>query len=176
MIRRLADGAPPAALAQRLAEAEQLVDQTIISVQRIAVELRPSALDALGLPAALRDEARRFEARAGVQTQVDVQPHDPPKPAVATTLFRIFQELLTNVARHAHASRVQIALSDDADSWVLKVEDDGVGLPGDLLSPGSSLGLLGMTERAESLGGSFQIESAPAGGAVGLVSIPKHRR
>jgi two-component system sensor histidine kinase UhpB len=172
-MRKADAGAAVSEVVTKLAEADALVDQTILTVQRIAIELRPSALDALGLQAALRDEARRFEARAGVQTMVDVQPHDPPTPAVATVLFRILQELLTNVARHACAQQVQIALSDDPDRWMLEVRDDGIGLPDDLLNRNSSLGLLGMTERAESLRGTFRLESAPGGGAIGRVSIPK---
>lgn len=175
LMRRAVAGADAAALTPKLAEADALVDQTVQTVQRIAVELRPSALDALGLSSALRDEARRFETRSGVQTVVHVQPHEVPKPAVATALFRIFQELLTNVARHACAKRVQIGLSDDADHWILEVQDDGVGLPGDLLTRSGLLGLLGMTERAESLGGSFRLESLPGGGAVGCVTVPKMR-
>jgi two-component system sensor histidine kinase UhpB len=175
LMRRHGAGADAAALTAKLAEADVLVDQTIQTVQRIAVELRPSALDALGLPSALRDEARRFEARAGVQTEVHVQPVDVPMPAVATALFRIFQELLTNVARHAFAKRVQITFSDDVDNWILKVQDDGVGLPHDLLARSGSLGLLGMLERAESHGGSFSLESLPGGGTFGCVTIPKLR-
>jgi two-component system sensor histidine kinase UhpB len=175
LIRRASSIADAAALSAKLAEADAFLDQTIQTVQRIAVELRPSALDALGLPSALRDEARRFEVRAGVQTVVHVQPLDGPEPAVATALFRIFQELLTNVARHAQAKRVHIALSDDGDNWILEVQDDGMGLPDDLLARSGSLGLLGMTERAESLGGSFRLDSLPGGGALGCVTIPKLR-
>jgi two-component system sensor histidine kinase UhpB len=175
LMRRAGALAGATAMSAKLAQADALVDQTIQTVQRIAVELRPSALDALGLPSALRDEARRFEARAGVQAVVQVQSHIAPKPAVATALFRIFQELLTNVARHARARRVQIALSDDGANWTLEVRDDGVGLPDDLPTRGASLGLLGMTERAESLGGSFQLESVPGGGALGCVTVPKFR-
>lgn len=175
LMRKAEGGTPTPALMPKLSAADAMIDQTIQTVQRIAVELRPSALDALGLPAALRDEARRFEARTGVQTEVQVTLHDALTPAAATGMFRIFQELLTNVARHAQASRLDITLVDDEHSWIMSVRDDGVGLPTDLGAGIGSLGLLGMTERAESLGGSFRLEALPQGGVLGSASIPKVR-
>jgi two-component system sensor histidine kinase UhpB len=178
MTRRLAAGAPPAALAQRLAETEVLVDQTIETVQRIAVELRPSALDALGLPAAIRDEARRFEARTGVRCVVQVEQAEAgPEvaPTVATALFRILQELLTNVARHAEASTLCISLGHEQGLCVLQVSDDGVGIgaQGEGASQaGGSLGLLGMAERAAAVGGTLSLARHPAGGTVATVKVP----
>jgi len=172
MIRKLASGGTPDDLAPKLAEAEDLVDQTVASVQRIAVELRPSALDTLGLPAAIRDEARRFEARTGVVTAVETGISSLPEPAVATALFRILQELLTNIARHAQASSLNIALSDEQGAWILRVRDDGVGIPVETARRATSLGLLGMTERAEAIGGAFRVEPHPDGGTLATVRVP----
>ena len=172
MTRRLAAGAAPADLAPKLAEAEALIDQTVATVQRIAVELRPSALDTLGLPAAIRDEARRFEARTGIAAALQADLSSLPDAAVATALFRILQELLTNIARHAQASALSITLADDGDAWILQVRDDGVGIPVETARRATSLGLLGMTERAEALGGAFRIERCPQGGTLATVRVP----
>jgi PAS domain S-box-containing protein len=172
MRRRVAAGAAAQDLSAKLAETETLVDQTVESVQKIAVELRPSVLDALGLPAAIRDEARRFEARTGVAASVETRTSELPGPAVATALFRILQELLTNIARHAGASSLRITLEDDEGAWVLSVRDDGVGIPADMANSATSLGLLGMIERADAIGGTFRIERAPQGGTLATVSVP----
>ena len=173
-------------VAEKLAEAERLIDSTVITVQRIALELRPSALDALGLPAAIRDEARRFERRTGIATRFEVSDEVQPATDVATAFFRIFQELLTNVARHAGASSVHISLAGGPVAWVLVVADNGVGMPGDefqrVLSLGSgaagerrvrSLGLLGIMERAESLGGTVSVSGGAGEGTMVTVRIPR---
>ncbi len=168
-IGRRVEGPP---LQQRLREAEGLLDETVRAVQRIAVELRPSALDSLGLPAALRDEVRRFADRAGIAAEVEVPPSGSPAPEVGTALFRILQELLTNVARHSGAERVRVALAEANGGWTLDVTDDGVGLS-TVHAPGRvPLGLLGMRERAAALGGSVRLTAGPAGGVRAYVHIP----
>jgi two-component system sensor histidine kinase UhpB len=171
--RRLSPDTIPteAPIATRLTEAERLVDSTLETIQQIALELRPSALDALGLPSAIRDEARRFERRFGVSVDVQIHVSSRPDPEIATALFRILQELLTNIARHAHASSVNILLEDTSEMWILSVEDDGVGLQGNEARP-SSLGLLGMKERAEALRGTVKLEGRQPG-TIALVRIPK---
>jgi two-component system, NarL family, sensor histidine kinase UhpB len=136
----------------RLAEAGELVDSAMKTVQNIALELRPSVLDSLGLPAALRDESRRFEERAGVSAVVRADDASFLNPTVSTQLFRIFQELLANVTRHAKASTVRVDFHGRGGEWVLRVEDDGVGFHCDEWTLRSSLGLLGMKERAELVG------------------------
>jgi two-component system, NarL family, sensor histidine kinase UhpB len=148
--RMTADTINVAMLRARLAEADSLTDQTITTVQRIALELRPSALDSLGLQAALRDEARRFESRSGVRILVEISSQTPTSKLVATALFRILQELLTNVVRHAKASSVSILLREDGGCRILQVVDDGIGMAADPWEGAASLGLLGMRERAES--------------------------
>lgn len=173
--RRLAPDVTPAAaaIAAKLTDAAGLIDVTIETVQRIAVELRPSALDVLGLSAAIRDEARRFERRAGIATEVRVDDASRPDPAAATALFRILQELCTNVARHARASSVRIDLNAEPEVWVLRVEDDGVGLKLGDEERTSSLGLLGIRERAQSLGGVVSFEGGDRGGTRATVRIPR---
>jgi two-component system sensor histidine kinase UhpB len=173
LARRVASGHEPAALLDRLAQAEALVDDTIGTVQKLALDLRPSALDALGLPAALRDEARRFGQRSGLQVQVDVSAASAPRGAAATAFFRILQELLSNVARHAQATEVQVGFRAEEGVWVLEVCDNGVGFGDDCVDQPTSLGLLGMTERAEGLGGSFTIGRHVGGGTCGVVVLPQ---
>jgi two-component system, NarL family, sensor histidine kinase UhpB len=176
MDRRLAaEQIDVAALRSRLAEADSLTDQTIATVQRIALELRPSALDSLGLQAALRDEARRFETRSGVRTRVEIEGKSPTRQPVATALFRILQELLTNVVRHAKATSVSILLREEGHCRILQVVDDGVGMAADPWEGTASLGLLGMRERAEALGGSFEIEPQSTGGTVATVRMPENQ-
>lgn len=164
---------PPDAseVAVKLEEAVSLVDLTHRTVHQIAVELRPSVLDTLGLASAIRDEARRFEQRTGVIHEVSVSVRTEAQDPVATALFRILQELLTNVARHAKAKEVRIGLDERNGRWELVVRDDGVGISQPDPSR-QSLGLLGITERAELLGGRFVIARGPSGGTIGRVSIP----
>ncbi len=178
MARRLAAGAAPGTLQERLAQTELLLAETIGTVQRIAVELRPSALDALGLPAAIRDEARRFEARSGIQTRLDLDRAQHVAPSVATALFRILQELLTNVARHAQASTLDISLAPEDGAQVLQVRDDGVGIQGPMCADDglqsiyAHLGVLGMAERAQAVGGRLSLNPHPMGGTVATVRVP----
>ncbi|MFT3912510.1 MAG: GAF domain-containing sensor histidine kinase [Anaeromyxobacteraceae bacterium] len=170
--RKLADLPPDAAagaLLDRTLEATELVDQAVSSVRRIAAELRPLALDQLGLPAALRQEGRRFEERTGIATAVDAPdlPGELPT-AVATALYRIAQEALTNVARHARAGAVRVALAVEGGRARLEIRDDGCGLPGPG-ARGRGMGLLGMRERAERLGGEVSVEAAAKGTRVTAV-------
>lgn len=171
--RRLStEGATDAVLA-RLAETDALADSTLATVQQIAIELRPSALDTLGLSAALHDEARRYTRRSGIQTSVEVTASDAPPTETATALFRIFQELLTNVARHAHATHVRVALDADDAQWTLAVTDDGVGLSGPETYGVDSLGLLGIRERAHALGGTFELSGRAGAGTTARVQLPR---
>lgn len=182
MARRLAAGAAPDSLQERLAQTEQLLAETIGTVQRIAVELRPSALDALGLPAAIQDEARRFEARSGIQTLLDLERAEQAEPNVATALFRILQELLANVARHAQASSLHISLATEEEEQVLEVRDNGIGIRApnrvddSAPSPYTHLGLLGMAERAQAVGGRLSLSPHPLGGTVATVRVPLAQR
>lgn len=157
----------------KIGEMEALADHTIEVVQRIAIELRPSVLDSLGLAEAIRDEARRFAARSGVGMTVNVAADFENPPAlVATACFRILQELLTNVARHAEAGAVVIDLAMEDGVARLVVRDDGKGFPPEVLSARSSLGMLGMAERAADLGGKIQFDSGPGIGTMATLHIP----
>jgi signal transduction histidine kinase len=151
----------------------KLLDQTIQSVRRIGTELRPGILDDLGLVAALEWAAEEFQTRTGTRCQSSLPNEDIPlDPERATALFRIFQETLTNVARHANATRVDARLAKDNGSLVLEIRDNGKGISDQQLAGGASLGILGMRERVRLLGGTLTISSSPEGGTTVRVQIP----
>ena len=152
------------------------VDETIQSVRRISTELRPAILDAAGLVAAVEWAAEEFEARSGTQCRFELPSGDVViDPECATALFRIFQETLTNVARHADATRVQVRLAQGDNATVLDVRDNGKGVSEEQLSAGSSLGVLGMRERARLLGGELSISGEAGKGTTVTVRIPRGR-
>lgn len=157
----------------KVVEATELVDATIASVQRISVELRPGVLDNLGLSVALQQEAQRFSERTGIPCTTHCCEEIPVLPRdVATSTFRIFQEALTNVARHAEASSVQAECAIEGDRLILSVKDDGKGIDPSQLDDPKSLGLLGMRERATLLGGEVAFERGADRGTVVRVTIP----
>ena len=151
------------------------IDQTIASVRRIAAELRPLVLDDLGFAAAAGWYVDQFSARTGLPIDLVLPAEDPPRgEAVATALFRILQESLTNVARHAGATRVEVKLVLGEDEWALTIRDDGLGFEHD---PGRSrdMGLVGMRERTQMLGGHFSVTTAPGQGTLIEAIIPVQR-
>jgi PAS domain S-box-containing protein len=151
----------------------KLLDETIQSVQRISTELRPGILDDLGLAAAVEWAAEDFQARTGTKCRISMSDEDITTDRErATALFRIFQETLTNAARHAKATEVSVRLAKENDNLTLEVHDNGVGIREDKLSTGKSLGILGMRERARLLGGEFTIQGVPGGGTTVRVRIP----
>lgn len=157
----------------KFVEVKQLTDTMIQSVQEISSEMRPSVLDNLGLCAAIRFEARRFRKRTGITCGVEVPNTDfVLGPERVTGIFRIYQEILTNVARHASATHVGIHLLLTDSELELEVQDNGCGITLDQLANPSSLGLLGMHERADQLGGRVVIRSKPGTGTSVTVEIP----
>ena len=161
-------------LLDKLVAATELADATIITVQRIASELRPGVLDRLGLLLALHYEANQFERRSGLRCKLTLPQEElAVPPEAATAFFRIFQETLTNVARHAAAKSVEGAFRADPDQWVLVVQDDGQGIAEAEVTDPRSLGLLGMQERARLLGGTVTFRPAATGGTVVEVCLPR---
>jgi PAS domain S-box-containing protein len=160
------------AIADRVVAASELGRTMVGAVQRLAQGLRPIALEHLGLEGALRAELRRFEARTGLALDGTLRLDAEPSKAVATALYRIAQEALTNVARHAEAERVEVHLETRGEDIVLRVVDDGRGLQG--REPGASrLGLLGMQERARALGGEVTITPAKDRGTLVTARVPR---
>lgn len=160
---------------ERFEEAARLVDSTLESIQRIAAELRPTILDDLGLVASLESQVQQFQRSTGITCRLDVlidEEEGGPTRTQATALFRIVQEALTNVTRHARASLVNIVLEQRDGDLALEVRDNGVGInPEDIAKP-SALGVLGMRERAALVEGHTDISGRPGKGTVVSVRIP----
>jgi PAS domain S-box-containing protein len=172
-VRGQIDGSVDGATGARLAAMDALVDQTVETARRVSATLRPAILDDLGLPAAIGWQAREFEQRTGVPCEVQV-PGDGQAlgPATALVLFRIIQEALTNVARHAGAQHVRIALAVDPGAATLTVADDGRGVTAEELGRPTSLGLAGMRERAIAAGGEATFTGSAGKGTTVSVRVP----
>jgi PAS domain S-box-containing protein len=170
-------GSPPTspAIHDRFSDAARLVDSTIESVQRIAAELRPSILDDLGLVAALESQVQQFTRATGITCRLDVlldvEGQEPTREQ-ATALFRIAQEALTNVSRHARASLVNVILEERDGDLALEVRDNGVGIIPEAIAEPSALGILGMRERAALVEGHVDVSGRPGKGTVVTVRIP----
>jgi PAS domain S-box-containing protein len=161
-------------LLDRVVECGEMIESAIHTMQRIATDLRPGVLDHLGLAAALREEAHRFQKRSGVACEVHL-PTDRvglPREA-ATAIFRIFQEALTNVARHAQATAVRVTLETNGQWVTLSIEDNGRGIRPDDVADSRSLGLLGMRERAAVLGGEVAVEPVTPHGSRVTLRLPR---
>jgi signal transduction histidine kinase len=162
-----------AGLQSKAAAAIQVVDDMIVALRRIAVELRPRTLDDLGLAAAMEWQAQEFESRTGIRCCLTL-----PKEGIAldsersTAVFRIFQESLTNVARHAQATRVDAGLETKAGQLIFQVHDNGKGFNLDEAWARRSLGLVGMRERAALLDGELKIQGVPGTGTTVILRIP----
>jgi signal transduction histidine kinase len=160
-------------LDQKIKSMFGLIDDTIRAVRRIASRLRPEALDQLGLVAAIGWQARDFQMRTGIRCKVTLPAEaltvDQEK---STAVFRIFQELLTNVARHANATKVDVCMKIEPDALILSVQDNGRGIAEQDAGSPKSLGLMGMRERALLLSGHIHIEGSRAKGTRALVTIP----
>ena len=159
-------------LHERLDDMYGLVNEAIDSVHQVASQLRPEALDDLGLKAAIKSEIEGFQERTGIET-VLYCPADTDKldEASATALFRVCQELLSNVARHAEATRVKVEVEETGDDLRLRVIDNGRGISQEEVVGDDSLGILGIRERIRALGGHVSIEGEP-GKTVAAVQVP----
>jgi two-component system sensor kinase len=160
-------------LQSKVDSAIQLVDSTIATLRRIASELRPRTLDDLGLPAALESQAQEFESRTGIRCTVALPQELFTLDAdTSTAIFRIFQESLTNVARHAQATRVEARLEQEGNRIIFQVFDNGRGFDREEAKTRKSLGLVGMQERALLLHGDLKIEGVPGAGTTMTLTIP----
>jgi signal transduction histidine kinase len=158
---------------RRLDAMMAIVEGTIARVRRIAADLRPSVLDDLGLPDAIEWQVQQFQARTGIACRIEcaAEPVALTKEQ-STELFRILQEALTNVLRHAGASRVDVRAWAESGGYTLRVRDNGRGITAEERLAVSSLGILGMRERAALVGATFEITSAPGQGTTITVRVP----
>lgn len=165
-----------AALREKIRSMSSLVDNTIKSVRRMATELRPGILDDLGLTAAIEWQLQEFHVRTGIRCAFTAKTRDAIEDQEhRTSLFRILQEALTNVARHANATEVIVALTETDHAFELSVQDNGRGITNGEIANRKSLGLQGIRERVRLLGGDVTIVGRPGVGTTVLVRVPVDR-
>jgi signal transduction histidine kinase len=161
------------ALLRKIESMTALVDSTAKTVRRISKQLRPAMLDDLGLVEAVSLHMREFEERTGIACTLDSAGREMPENReMATAFFRIVQEALTNVARHADATRVEIFLQCDGKFGTLRVTDDGKGILPEQAASGKSFGLIGIRERVAALGGTVAVTGEPGRGTTVEVKVP----
>lgn len=165
-------------LGQKIESTQLLVEKSVEIVHRFARELRPSVLDDLGLIPALEAHFKSFMQETGVRVKLTVFAGiENADNSTLTIFYRIAQEALANIARHAHASHVEVCISDQNDTIRMEIRDDGIGFEVEGQSCAKKtirLGLLGMKERAGMIGGSFSIESATDQGTTIRIELPHH--
>jgi signal transduction histidine kinase len=173
--KKLPESKDNAATREKLTEMSKMVDDAVLFVRKLAAELRPSILDDLGLVAALEWHSQEFAKRFNIEVEFNSEVSDlATTPNIATGLFRMYQESLTNVARHASAKKVTAFL--EVDEFIkLTIKDDGKGFDSSDIGDRKTLGLLGMRERAFMIGGKVDIISSPGEGTSIIIKIPLHK-
>ena len=169
-----AEKPPPRAVQRKLSTMAELIDSAIASVRGICADLRPPMLDELGLSAAIEWQVQQFQKRSGLDCRFAADGDIRADAARSTALYRIVQESLTNVLRHAAARRVEVALTQGEAELRLTVRDDGRGIEDEQLRQQMSLGLRGMRERVETFGGGFEVRGIPGKGTVVTATVPLH--
>lgn len=163
----------PSSLRTKVDHMLTFVDKTIQSVKRITMDLRPGLLDHLGLVAAMEWQADEFQGRTGIRCSLMVEPDDIIlRPDQATSVFRIFQEALTNVARHSQATEVRTSLIAKEGILEMTVRDNGIGITEEQIQSAKSYGLMGIKERAYFCGGRADISGKKGEGTTVVISIP----
>ena len=177
-LKSLLDRPSRSGLGSRVQHLQELATQTARDLHRVAVELRPAALDDLGLVKAIRALTETWSTRYGIEVDLEAEQYKPAgiSSEIETILYRIIQEALNNVAKHSGATRVALVLRRTADHVHAIIEDDGRGFDARVAPQSGNgsgrLGLLGIQERLGIVGGNFKIESAPERGATLLIRIP----
>jgi signal transduction histidine kinase len=149
------------------------VDETIHAVRRIATELRPGVLDSLGLAAAIEWQAAEFQERTGIRCEMKIEVTEMIwEQNFSTACFRVFQETLTNIIRHANATRVEVRLAQDEHALILTVRDNGRGITEREIAHAKSIGLIGMKERAAQVDGKISFAGVPGEGTTVTLRVP----
>jgi len=162
---------------EKLSEILNLVDTTVRSIRRIASELRPTLLDDLGLYAAMEWHLEEFERRSGIRRELVIPENELAlSDSLKIGIFRIFQESLTNVARHSEAKNVNVSLLQKDNQLILTIRDNGIGFEQGPMATKKTLGLLGMKERSMMMGGVYNITSARGAGTTVTVIIPLSKK
>jgi signal transduction histidine kinase len=162
-----------AAIQDKIKTMVDLIDTTVKSVRRISSELRPGILDDLGLVAALDWQSSEFQKRTEIECKFQSETTEQNfEKGIATGIFRIFQETLTNVARHAQATSIRSTLEKDNGTIILTINDNGKGFDVKQLKGKRTLGIVGMGERASMMGGELKINSMPGHGTTTILRVP----
>ena len=165
------------AMLERVRSMQELVDQTVQSVRRIATKLRPALLDDFGLSAAVEWQAKEFHTRTGIECNVILNKEEIVTDRDrSTAIFRIFQEALTNVSRHAHATKVEVRLLESDEGLLLEVRDNGRGIAEREVVSSKSLGLIGMRERVHPWGGKVDISGMAGQGTTIIVTLAREKK
>lgn len=157
---------------QKLKDVMAHITETIKTVQQITSQLRPQIIDDLGIDAAIEWYAREFARRNNMELDLDIEPGIPLLPDTSKILYRIMQESLTNIARHANANRVLIKLFTSGETVNLQISDNGSGISEEQINSKRSFGIISMSERAASIGGKFNIQPDKPSGTVIKISVP----
>jgi signal transduction histidine kinase len=169
---KLPKSQPP--LLKKVESMSAVVAATMQTVKRLSSELRPGLLDDLGLVAAMQWQADEFGKRTWIKMKISFLPEEMTvERDLSTAIFRIFQELLTNIARHAKATRVEVSLKRKAGALELRVKDNGRGIKKTEIANPRSLGLIGVRERALAFGGQVEIVGVPRQGTRVVVRLPE---
>ena len=168
---------PREALLEKIAQLGEQIDASATTIRKLCAELRPGILDDLGLEAAIDWQAREFSKRTGIKCQLTARTNNLQLgPDSCTAVFRIFQEILTNIARHAKAANMTVVLTETEVDLVLEAQDDGRGIRPEEVTGDKSLGLLGMRERAMALGGNIEFLGLRQGGTSVRLRVPLDKR
>ena len=150
-----------------------MLNETVNTVRRISSDLRPSLLDDLGLEVAVEWQLNEFEKRSGIKTSFTTDKTGVKlSKDITIGLFRILQESITNVARHAEATEVNVSLQWISNTVILQITDNGIGFESEVIKSKKTLGILGMQERTVMMGGEYKIKSVTGGGTTVEVIIP----
>lgn len=159
---------------EKVNEVIQAIEDAVVTVQRISTDLRPPVLDIMGICEALRWQVKEFYKRTGIECELKIEPESIDLDAERSIMFfRIFQETLTNVARHAEATFVQSVFKQYDNKWTLEVQDNGLGMDVYLVDDMKSLGLIGIRERVHVWGGDMKIVSQTGKGLKITINIPR---
>lgn len=170
--RLLSNLAPESPLCENVVKMIGLTGQTISEVQRIAYDLKPAILDDLGLTASIHWYCGEFEKRNAINCHVDIKEKVETDPEISLLFFRILQESLTNISRHAAASSVKVRLASHKSSLILSIQDNGIGISPESARSEQSFGLIGMRERARMHGGHLEINTVKNGGTKITLGLP----
>lgn len=157
---------------QKIIKVSALVSETIKTVQKITFQLRPAIIDDLGLEAGIEWYTTEFSERNGIEVNLEIIPDIVISPEISLVIFRIMQESLTNISRHAKANKIDIQLNESAENVIFVVKDNGIGISETQLNSKTSFGIIGMKERADSVGGTLKIIKNREGGTSLLLTFP----